>query len=72
VSRYRLYSTPEQEIFLLEQCRHARYVGNLALEQRLLWRRWQGPAPGLAEQNRQSTEARAAFEWRAAGSVTVQ
>jgi transposase len=47
-------------------------VWNLGLEQRLMWRRWQGPTPGLAEQNRQLTEARAAFAWLADGSVTVQ
>ena len=72
MSRFRLYPTPAQEILLLEQSGHARYVWNLALEQRLMWRPHRGPTPGLAEQNRQLTEARAAFEWLAAGSVTVQ
>lgn len=72
MSRFRLYPSPEQEILLLDACGHARYVWNLALEQRLMWRRWQGPTPGLAEQNRQLTEARAAQTWLAAGSVTVQ
>lgn len=72
VSRFRLYPTAEQEILLLEQCGHARYVWNLGLEQRLMWRRWQGPTPGLAEQNRQLTDARAAEPWLADGSVTVQ
>jgi putative transposase len=67
-----MYPTPAQEVWLLEQCGHARYVWNLALEQRLMWRRWKGPTPNLAEQNRQLTEARAAFGWLAAGSVTVQ
>ena len=61
-----------QEVLLLEQCGHARYVWNLGLEQRLMWRRWQGPTPGLAEQDRQLTEARAAEPWLADGSVTVQ
>ncbi len=56
----------------MEQCGHARYVWNLALEQRLMWRRWQGPTPGLAEQNRQLTQARAENAWLAEGSVTVQ
>ena len=37
-----------------------------------MWRRWQGPTPGLAEQNRQLTDARAAFAWSADGSVTVR
>jgi transposase len=72
VSRFRLYPTVEQEVLLLEQCGQARYVWNLGLEQRLMWRRWQGPTPGLAEQTRQLTEARAAVSWLAEGSVTVQ
>lgn len=72
MSRFRMYPTQVQEVLLLEQCGHARYVWNLGLEQRLMWRRRKGPTPGLAEQNRQLTEARAAFPWLAAGSVTVQ
>jgi transposase len=47
-------------------------VWNLGLEQRSTWVRWKGPTPGLAEQNRQLTAARAAEPWLAAGSVTVQ
>jgi transposase len=72
MSRFRLYPTSAQEVLLLEQCAHARYVWNLGLEQRLMWCRWQGPTPGLAEQSRQLTEARAAAPWLADGSVTVQ
>ena len=37
-----------------------------------VWVRRRGPTPGLAEQNRQLTQARAAEPWLAAGSVTVQ
>jgi putative transposase len=72
VSRYRLYPSPAQEILLLEVCGHARYVWNLGLEQRLMWRRWKGPTPNLAVQSRQLTEVRAAFPWLSEGSVTVQ
>ena len=72
VSRYRLRPTRAQEVLLLEACAHARYVWNLGLEQRLMWRRWQGPTPGLAGQSRQLTDARAEYEWLASGSVTVQ
>jgi transposase len=72
MSRFRLYPTPAQEALLLEQSAQARYVWNLGLEQRLMWVRWKGPTPNLAVQNRQLTEARAAFAWLAAGSVTVQ
>jgi putative transposase len=72
VSRYLLYPTPAQETVLLEHCAHARFVWNLAVEQRLWWRPGGPPAPGFAEQGRQLTEARAAFPWLAKGSVIVQ
>jgi putative transposase len=72
VSRYRLYPTPAQEATLLVHCAHARFVWNLAVEQRSWWRSGGRPAPGYAEQCRQLTEARAAFPWLAEGSVIVQ
>jgi putative transposase len=34
MSRYRLYPTPAQETVLLSHCAYARYVWNLAVEQR--------------------------------------
>jgi putative transposase len=70
--RFRLYPSAAQEALLLEQCGHARYVWNLGLEQRLMWARWKGPAPGLNAQAAQLTEARRAEPWLAAGSQTVQ
>ncbi|MEU4608002.1 transposase [Kribbella sp. NPDC023972] len=72
MSRYRLYPTPAQHVALLEQCRHARYMWNLALEQWSMWTREKGPVPGFADQCRQLTQARAAFRWLRAGSQTVQ
>lgn len=72
MSRFRLYPTPAQEVLLLEQCAHARYVWNLGLEQRLMWRRWQGPTPGYNGQAAQLTEARQVNPWLAEGSQTVQ
>src|SRR5450631_1650316 len=72
VSRFRLYPTPVQEILLLQACAHARYVWNLGLEQRLMWRRWQGPTPGYNGQAAQLTQARAENPWLAGGSQTVQ
>ncbi len=72
MSRYRLDPTPAQQAALLEQCRHARDVWNLALEQWSMWTRDKCPAPGYVEQARQLTEARAAFGWLRAGSQTVQ
>jgi putative transposase len=71
MSRYRLYPTPPQEQVLLEHCAHARYVWNLAVEQRSWWQPGR-TAPGFAEQCRQLSEARAAYPWLAAGSVIVQ
>jgi putative transposase len=71
MSRYRLYPTPAQEDVLLEHCAHARYVWNLAVEQRSWWQPGRR-APGYAEQCRQLSEARAAFPWLADGSVIVQ
>lgn len=72
MSRFRLYPTRAQEALLLEHCAHARYVWNLGLEQRLMWRRWRGSTPGYYEQKRQLTEARASEPWLASGSVMVQ
>ncbi|GAA2418340.1 RNA-guided endonuclease TnpB family protein [Actinomadura vinacea] len=72
MSRYRLDPTSEQEELLFGHCAHARFVWNLAVEQQGWWSRFRGRAPGFAEQCRQLTEARAAFGWLAAGSVTVQ
>jgi putative transposase len=72
MSRYRLCPTPAQEAALLGHCASARYVWNLAVEQRGFWQPGRQPAPGYAEQCRQLTDARAAFPWLAAGSVIVQ
>lgn len=72
MSRFRLYPTPRQQAALLEQCAHARYVWNLALEQWSMWTRDKRPAPRYLEQARQLTEARAACGWLRAGSQTVQ
>jgi putative transposase len=70
--RFRLYPSAAQKALLLEQCGHARYVWNLGLEQRLMWRRCKGPTPGFNAQAAQLTEARAAQPWLAAGSQTVE
>ena len=72
MSRFRLYPTAAQKAALLEQCGHARYVWNLALEQWSMWTRDKGPTPSFVEQCRQLTGARAAFGWLRAGSQTVQ
>jgi putative transposase len=71
VSRFRLLPTPSQEVVLLEHCRHARYLWNLAVEQQQFWRPGRR-APRYNEQCAQLTEVRAEHEWLAAGSQTVQ
>ena len=70
--RFRLDPSATQEVRQLGQCGHARYVWNLGLEQRLMWRRERGATPGYNAQSAQLTEARAAEPWLAAGSQTVQ
>jgi transposase len=72
VSRYRLSPTKEQEAVLLEHCRHARFVWNLAVQQHAHWQPGRRAAPGYNEQSRQLTDARAEFAWLRAGSQTVQ
>ena len=73
MSRYRLAPTVAQEAALLEQCAHARFVWNLALEQWLMWRSGRrSSAPRFVEQARQLTDARADNDWLRAGSQMVQ
>jgi len=72
VSRYRLMPTPAQESTLLEHCTHARFVWNLAVEQRSWWRPGRGTAPGFCAQAAQLTGARAEFGWLRDGSQMVQ
>jgi putative transposase len=70
--RFRLYPTPAQEKALLGHCAQARFVWNLALEQSHWYRPHWGSTPGYVAQSAQLTEARAACEWLASGSFTVQ
>lgn len=72
VARFRLDPTEEQVVALLGHCAQARFVWNLGLEQRLMWRPGRPATPGYAAQCRQLTEARRAEPWLAAGSQTVQ
>ena len=71
VSRFRLSPTLAQQVELLEHCRHARFVWNLAIEQQQLWQPGRR-APGYNEQSAQLTEVRFEYDWLAAGSYTVQ
>jgi putative transposase len=71
MSRFRLLTTPAQQVVLLEHCRHARFVWNLAVEQQQLWQPGRH-VPRYNEQSAQLTEIRAEYQWLAAGSQTVQ
>jgi putative transposase len=71
MSRFRLLPTPAQQVVLSGHCRHARFVWNLAVEQQQFWQPGRH-APGYNEQSAQLTEARAEYDWLAAGSQTVQ
>ncbi|MGA5820235.1 RNA-guided endonuclease InsQ/TnpB family protein [Kitasatospora sp. NPDC094028] len=70
--RFRMYPTPAQEEQMLLHCAHARYVWNLAVEQRSHWKPGRKSAPGFAEQCRQLTEARRSEEWLGSGNADVQ
>lgn len=69
--RFRLYPTPAQEVTLTEHCAHARFVWNLGLEQRNLYRPTFGPTPSFVAASRQLTEVRSCT-WLGEGSQTVQ
>ncbi len=56
---------------MVEHCRNARFVWNLAVEQQQHWQPGRH-APGYNEQCAQLTAARAEYDWLAAGSQTVQ
>ncbi|WP_440271472.1 RNA-guided endonuclease InsQ/TnpB family protein [Candidatus Mycobacterium methanotrophicum] len=69
--RFRLSPTLAQQMVLLEHCRHARFVWNLAVEQHGFWQPGLH-APGDNEQCAQLTAIRAEYAWLAVGSQTVQ
>jgi len=70
--RLRLQPDLHQALALADACAQARFVWNLGLEQRNMYRPAFGPTPGFVRQTAQLTEARAAHRWLAAGSQTVQ
>jgi putative transposase len=72
MTRIRMYPTLKQEQQTLSHCAQARYVRNLAVEQRSYWARHKGSTPRYVELARQLTEARAASEWLREGNVEVQ
>lgn len=69
--RYRMYPTPDEATTMTEWCAHARYVWNLALEQRNFWRRGMPSLSGY-DQKKYLTEARSCDEWLGSGPSHVQ
>jgi putative transposase len=67
-----MYPTPHQEQQMLLHCAQARYIWNLAVEQRSFWARHKGPTPGYVELARQLTEARAVSDWLREGNAEIQ
>ncbi len=70
--RSRLYPTVGQASVMSEHCSHARFVYNLGLEQRSMWRKGRVARINLATQMRELAQARKATDWLAAGSSVVQ
>ena len=69
--RYRMTPTPDEAAKMADWCAHARYVWNLALEQRNFWRRGMPPLSGY-DQIAQLKEARSTSEWLRSGPSAVQ
>jgi hypothetical protein len=72
VAKFRMYPTRQQESITLEHCAHARYMGNLAVEQHSHGKPGRKSSPGFAERCRQLTEARRDNAWLRAGNADVQ
>lgn len=83
--RQRLYPDPVQVAGLVEHCHHARFVYNIGLEQRALWRRSKhdrgihpdrgrldAPRVTTASQMRELAVLRSELEWLRSGSSSVQ
>lgn len=65
---YRLEPTPEQEAFLAQTSGACRALYNLALEQRMMWRRERGTIT-LKSQSRELTKLRAEIDWMKAAPI---
>ena len=70
--RQRLYPGPGQEEILSRHCSDARFVYNLGLEQRNLWRRDRTAKVTWSSQCKELAQARQEFCWLKEGSSVVQ
>ena len=71
-TRQRLYPTPDESTMLARHCGDARYVWNLGLEQRGLYRPSRAAKITANSQMRELAEARRSFAWLAEGSSSIQ
>ena len=71
-TRQRLYPTPDETTMLARHCGDARYVWNLGLEQRALYRPSRAQKVTANSQMRDLAEVRQSFSWLAAGSSSIQ
>lgn len=65
---YRLEPTPEQEAFLAQTAGACRVLYNIALEQRMMWKREREPIT-LKSQSHELTKLRSEIEWMRAAPV---
>jgi len=70
--KQRLHPSDQQVELLARHCSDARFVWNLALEQRNLWRAGRAQRVNTATQMRELAELRREFEWLGQGSSSVQ
>ena len=70
--RWRLYPNLDNNEILVMHCSNARFVYNLGLEQRNLWRRDRTARINYRTQAKELTEARQASTWLNEGSSAVQ
>jgi putative transposase len=68
----RMYPSDGSVSVLSKHCSDARFVWNVGLEQRNYWRRGIRRSISVYDQKKSLTEARAAYDWLAEGSSSVQ
>lgn len=68
----RLYPTEQQLVGFTNHAGQARFVYNIALEQRNMWHPGRRTRVGFKSQSKELTELRAAVDWLRAGSTVIQ
>jgi putative transposase len=70
--KQRLYPEPEHMDMLRVHCGHARFIWNLALEQRQMYRKDRDFKPSMVSQAKELADLRKELDWLRAGASTVQ